>query len=263
MMTVREAILHVLSNADHPLGTPEIAERLPEIGVETTDQNLRQELSALARSGEVTRPRRGRYLLVPGSGAVAGRSTPGPPPTLRAAALQARLRETVRLTLYTEVCAGGGSYVFDEASGVVVEIPRALVVQFLGFDPPPAMGVSQVEGDSMEPLMEDGDLVLYDLVPSSPGSGIYVVNYDERVAVKRLQPYGRGWRLIPENRAAGYVEEVVTQTEEGWQHHGTGGIISFGVVGRVVFPRRHSSRLHVQQVAELLRAMFREAATGA
>ncbi len=172
------------------------------------------------------------------------------------------LQQTVSLTLYTDVCAGDGVLVFDEASRISVELSPALAFHFLGFQPPEVMGVSQVAGDSMEPLLYDGDLVLYELTPDVNGGGVFVLNYDGLAACKRVQPHGRGYRLIPENRQAGYLPEVVRKTDDGFVHE-NGDEIEFGVVGRVLFPRPETPRLHIQQVRQLLTDLFRDAAFSA
>lgn len=175
-------------------------------------------------------------------------------------ALVTGLQKSVSLTLCTAVCAGDGALIFDEASRITVEIPAPLAFHFFGFSPPPIMGVSEVTGDSMVPMFEPGDLVLYDLTPDAGGGGVFVINYDGRAACKRVQPVGRSYRLIPENRV--YQPELIKLTDEGWEHGETGDSIEFGIVGRILFPRPETPRLHIQQVGQLLRGMFREAAAG-
>ena len=115
----------------------------------------------------------------------------------------------------------------------------------------------------MIPMFEPGDLVLYDLTPDADGGGVFVVNYDGRAACKRVQRVGRAYRLIPENRAAGYQPELIRQTAAGFVHDATGDEIEFGIVGRILFPRPETPRLHIDQVGQILRGMFREAAAGA
>ena len=177
------------------------------------------------------------------------------------AELVAGLQRTISLTLYTSVCAGDGTLIFDEASRISVEMPAGLAFHFFGFNPPPVMGVSEVVGDSMLPMFEPGDLVLYDLTPDAGGGGVFVINYDGKAACKRVQPVGRSYRLIPENRI--YHAELIRLTADGYVHDETGEIIEFGIVGRILFPKPETPRLHVQQVGDLLRGMFREAAAGA
>lgn len=183
-----------------------------------------------------------------------------------AARLTKRLRETTTLHLHTAVAAApsadAGALVFDEASRITVTLPRIICRQWLGFDPPEVMGVSEVAGDSMEPLLYDGDLVLYSLTPEVDGGGLFVVSYDSRMLCKRVQQLGQTFRLIPENRMAGYIAETIRATENGFVHEQTEDEIDFGIVGKILWPNQHTSRLHMQQVGELLRRMFREAADG-
>ena len=178
------------------------------------------------------------------------------------AALVESLQARTTLTLYTDVCAGDGVLVFDEASRITVSLPPALAFHLFGFQPPTVMGVSQVVGDSMEPMLHDGDLVLYQLTPDLEGDGVHVLSYDGQAACKRVQRVGKSYRLIPENRAAGYEPELIRHTAGGFVHDATGDEIEFGIVGRVLFPRPETPRLHIQQVRSLLTQMFREEALG-
>ena len=231
---------------------------------------VRKVLSKLVERGSLVRPSRGLYDL-PGRTAQTrdtsrerdAEVTEGVQrlPGLAAPSdLVLSLKERVTITLYTEVCAGDGVIVFDQASEISVTLSPALAFHFFGFQPPEVMGVSQVVGDSMEPLLYDGDLVLYELTPDVNGGGVFVLNYNGLAACKRVQQQGRGYRLIPENRQAGYEPELIRATGDGYVHDATGDEIEFGVVGRVVFPRPETPRLHIQQVQTLLTNMFREAA---
>ena len=228
---------------------------------------VRKQLGELFREGIVTKPSRGRYSLPAKeqnvtSDTTVARSGSSLPGLSAPDDLVLGLQKTVALTLYTAVCAGDGHLVFDEASRISIELPPALAFHAFGFVPPPVMGVSQVSGDSMEPMLHDGDLVLYDLTPDADGGGVFVVNYDGLAACKRVQRVGRAYRLIPENRSAGYTVELIRQTDAGFVHDETGDEIEFGIVGRVLFPRPETPRLHIDQVGHLLRGMFREAAAG-
>lgn len=180
-------------------------------------------------------------------------------PTPNSRSLARRLEESVSVTLYTSVSAGNGTYVFDEEARTSVQLPRLFFRSWLGFDPPAVLGVSEVDGDSMSPILEHGDLVLYELVHDASGGGLYVINYDGKMLCKRVQRIGRAYRLIPENRVANYVPETVQVTDEGYQVKETGDLITFGIVGRVMWPNPTVARLHIQQVGDLLRQAFREA----
>ncbi len=180
----------------------------------------------------------------------------------RALALVELLQDTVTFDLFPEVSAGDGTIVFDERSRITVTLPRPFVRQFLGFNPPPMMGVSEVTGDSMWPILQNGDLVLYSLTPDADTTGLYVCNYDGRMVSKRIQPVGRGYRIISENRLAGYATELVKLTANGYEHAETGDVIEFGIVGRILFPRPETARIQTEHLAGMLKQMFSEAAAG-
>ena len=64
-----------------------------------------------------------------------------------------------------------------------------------------------VRGDSMEPLIRDGDTVLVDQSKNLPEDGfIYLVTLDEALMIKRLQRIPNGWRLRSENPDRGYID---------------------------------------------------------
>ena len=57
-----------------------------------------------------------------------------------------------------------------------------------------------VIGDSMEPLIREGDTILVDQSDNSPRDGnIYLVGLDDELLVKRLQKAPGGWKLCSEN----------------------------------------------------------------
>jgi phage repressor protein C with HTH and peptisase S24 domain len=45
----------------------------------------------------------------------------------------------------------------------------------------------RVRGDSMEPTLKNGDLIVIDTVRITPSDGIYVIAHDDEIQVKRLQ----------------------------------------------------------------------------
>lgn len=68
-----------------------------------------------------------------------------------------------------------------------------------GLDPAMLSAIS-VAGDSMEPLLSDGDEILVDRTPAPPRDGIYVVRLGDARMVKRVQRGRPGWlTLISEN----------------------------------------------------------------
>ncbi len=78
-----------------------------------------------------------------------------------------------------------------------------------------------VVGDSMEPVLNDGDEILVDCAPRTFSDGIHVVRLGDRLMVKRVASAGAGrFVLISENAAYPPVE---TQADE------------LDIVGRVVW----------------------------
>lgn len=73
-----------------------------------------------------------------------------------------------------------------------------------------------VTGDSMEPMLRDGDEILVDRTPRALRAGIHVIRLDDMLLVKRLEPGPAGTlRVISDNpaypaseRAAGEVDVV-------------------------------------------------------
>lgn len=57
-----------------------------------------------------------------------------------------------------------------------------------------------VSGDSMQPLINNGDTVLIDKSDNVPQDGnIYVLSFGDALMVKRLQKIGDGWNICSEN----------------------------------------------------------------
>ncbi len=72
----------------------------------------------------------------------------------------------------------------------------------------------KVEGDSMEPLLQDGDDILVDRAQNAFRDGIYVVRLDETLMVKRLATAGGGRvSLLSQNLAYPPVTVAVEEIE--------------------------------------------------
>lgn len=66
-----------------------------------------------------------------------------------------------------------------------------------------------VSGDSMEPLIRDGDMILVDQAEADAKDGlIYLVNLSGALMVKRLFRLPQGWRLHSENERYGHLDIV-------------------------------------------------------
>lgn len=86
---------------------------------------------------------------------------------------------------------------------------------------PAMLSVIEVEGDSMEPSLRDGDEILVDRTPRPLRAGIHVIRLDDVLLVKRLEPGPGGTlRVISDNGAYPRTERPVEDVE---------------VIGRVVW----------------------------
>ena len=71
-----------------------------------------------------------------------------------------------------------------------------------------------VEGDSMEPLLRDGDEILVDRAPRAFRDGVHVVRLGETVMVKRVASQGAGrFALLSQNLAYPPVEVAAEDLE--------------------------------------------------
>jgi phage repressor protein C with HTH and peptisase S24 domain len=67
---------------------------------------------------------------------------------------------------------------------------------------PGHLSAIRVMGDSMEPLLRDGDEVLVDASPRPFRDGVHVVRFDDRLLVKRVAAQGAGrFSLLSQNLA--------------------------------------------------------------
>jgi hypothetical protein len=86
---------------------------------------------------------------------------------------------------------------------------------------PAMLSAIEVEGDSMEPVLRDGDEILVDRTPRPLRAGIHVLRVDEVLLVKRIERLGaERLRLISDNPAYAPVERPLDGVE---------------VIGRVVW----------------------------
>jgi len=86
---------------------------------------------------------------------------------------------------------------------------------------PVMLSVIEVEGDSMEPTLRDGDEILVDRTPRPLRAGIHVIRLDDVLLVKRLENGpGGALRIISDNAAYPRMERSAQDVE---------------VVGRVVW----------------------------
>ena len=149
---------------------------------------------------------------------VTGEGTPRSPAPPRA--ITAEWAEIPRLPLGAS--AGPGTLPAEEIpSGRLRFSNRWLKGQGLE---PAMLSVIEVEGDSMEPTLRDGDEILVDRTPRPLRAGIHVIRLDDVLLVKRLEPGPGGTvRIISDNPAYPRLERPLAELE---------------LVGRVVWPIR-------------------------
>lgn len=86
---------------------------------------------------------------------------------------------------------------------------------------PAHLSVIEVEGDSMEPTLRDGDEILVDRTPRALRAGVHVIRLDDVLLVKRLETGPAGMiRVISDNPAYPRIERPASEVE---------------IVGRVVW----------------------------
>lgn len=101
--------------------------------------------------------------------------------------------------LDVEVSAGGGAVNHAEETSQMLAF-RSDWLHRNGISPIHAKALT-VLGDSMEPTLSSGDVILIDTkVSDVVQPGIYVIRVDDRLLVKRIQPiFGGALKLISEN----------------------------------------------------------------
>ena len=191
-----------------------------------------------------------------------------PMPTLqdgyRSSGLGRLFEDMMDWTLYLDVHpAGDGSVTYDEHTKAVIRLPHPLLARFLGVVPPPVVGVLEMTGDAMHPTLEAGDLVVYVPAQTVEGGGLYVLHKDGQLIAQRVQALsGGGYYLIHDNTLQGYRDEMLIPGEKAKDgtrpliNRETGMAVRLHVVGRVIWPHRETDRLHVTQIAELIRGML-------
>ena len=93
--------------------------------------------------------------------------------------------------------AGTGEIVFEEAAEFRFAFPRSILPTWIR---PESLLCIRTKGDSMEPTLNDGDLILLDYSRTNPLDGqIFVLRNDDGLVVKRLRGSGFDWELISDN----------------------------------------------------------------
>ncbi|WP_334128244.1 S24 family peptidase [Sneathiella sp.] len=122
------------------------------------------------------------------------------------------------------VSAGNGSLVERERVADVMHLNEAWLRSTFHVTPQ-SVTILPVKGDSMEPTIRSGELVLIEKIDLSgrPGDGIYIVRLDDTIAVKRLQSMPGGVIRVSSDNKHFEPYEI-----------GPDDTVDFAVLGRVL-----------------------------
>ncbi|MEG9499886.1 XRE family transcriptional regulator [Mannheimia indoligenes] len=130
--------------------------------------------------------------------------------------------------------AGNGSFVTGDLTSYThaVEFENAYFAQVFQRANAKGLSIINVDGDSMEPTIGNGDLLFVDTTKSSyQGDGVYVFSYGENLYVKRLQFAGDELLVISDNPR--YKDWKITAKNEH----------KFKIHGKVEFMQGHIRRV--------------------
>jgi phage repressor protein C with HTH and peptisase S24 domain len=136
----------------------------------------------------------------------------------------------VLVPLYDQrAAAGHGAAAHDEQPTGFFSFRRDWVRATLGGDPS-RLAILPATGDSMEPLIVEGDLLLVDLSVTVPaGDGIYVLERDGDLLVKKVHPLLSGALIIDSLNQAYAVEAWSPGVDHGLRFVGRVRMISRAV----------------------------------
>lgn len=130
--------------------------------------------------------------------------------------------------------AGNGSFITGDLTSYThaVEFENAYFAQVFQRANAKGLSIINVDGDSMEPTIGNGDLLFVDTTKSAyQGDGVYVFSYGENLYVKRLQFAGDELLVISDNPR--YKDWKITAKNEH----------KFKIHGKVEFMQGHIRRV--------------------
>jgi len=119
--------------------------------------------------------------------------------------------ESIRIPLYdVRASAGHGTYVDSEYKTDDMLFDKRWILYTMRLQPE-KLSVISVMGDSMEPTLQEKDLVLVDhRYKKAKTDGVYVVNYDDMLLIKRVQSTPEGLYIRSDNHL---YKEVFVSTD--------------------------------------------------
>ncbi|HIF9333040.1 TPA: LexA family transcriptional regulator [Photobacterium damselae] len=154
---------------------------------------------------------------------------------------EAKATDMVNITKFDIAASAGGGTFIDTEDSSIVTVSRSWLRQNKLTNN--KLCIIDARGDSMEPSIRDGDelfLRMVDETPSKPYDGVYVINIDGLLKVKRLEPDFNmsGYRVISDNPA--YPEDFVARNELEQRLHVIGEVVR--VLGRPSPPTANSQQ---------------------
>ena len=116
--------------------------------------------------------------------------------------METPLRDYIFVPKVTAVAGAGASFEVDDTTTGLYAFRR----EFLNREHihTTNLVMRQVRGDSMEPLIREGDTVLVDQTDTTPEDGkIYVLRIDDALMVKRMEKIPGGWKVKSDNPERG------------------------------------------------------------
>lgn len=108
--------------------------------------------------------------------------------------------------------AGGGAEVFDENFDML-NVDKTIMENMIGFGENREIEAIHVDGESMEPTLQDGSIVFVDRAQTNIGKdGIFIASTTAGLFIKRIRQRADGMvELISDNNA--YSPEILTSDE--------------------------------------------------
>lgn len=215
----KRQILELLRSADRPMTPAEIADRL-KLKYGTVRNYVRE----LEQSGKIRKLGHGQYIYEENG-------EPGPKESAASVNTTAKDRSLVRVALiHPRAGAGNGEIPYDEGA---VEDYLALDARVLrgelGFLPSRLVAM-RVTGDSMEPTLRPGDVVIVAFGTDVLIQGaLYLIRWEEGLMVKRLKSWDRK-RIVFRSDNPSYDDLVVPQQED----------VNAEILGRIVYIKRYA-----------------------